>query len=530
MTASRSATASARPPPNHQRTPHDAVRLRRWIGLGLGVLLASACYVWVLQAEPSDPELAARLRDVGCGVAAVATLMAILWVTEAIPLPITALLPVALLPLLTGGRLSVAQVTAPYAQDVIFLFLGAFLLAQAVQAWGLHRRFALHTLLWVGSSPRRLAGGFMLASAFLSLWVSNTATTVMMLPIAMSVTQVCRDRMQRVEGAPGADSDAAARFSTCLLLCTAYGASIGGIGTLVGTPPNALLAGFMRREYNVDLSFVKWLGVGLPLVGVFLPVAWFVLTHLMFRLPRRTVLAQRDFFRAELAKMGPVSTAERMVLVVFALAAATWIFRPLIVEIRWFGGSHPLAGLSDAGIAIGAATILFLLPTRSAGRWVSLLTWKEAATLPWGVLMLFGGGLSLASAIESGGVASLIAGGVGALRGCPPWILVLLVTAVVVFLTELTSNTATTATFLPILGAAAVGLNMHPLLMTMPAAIGASCAFMLPVATPPNAIVFGSGEVTIGQMCRAGLWLNLIAITLIMMLMYGVVVPSFGLA
>ena len=445
--------------------------------------------------------------------------MAVFWVTEAIPIAATALIPVAAFPLLTGGVISARQAAAPYAHDLIFLFLGGFMLAIAMQAWGLHRRIALKTVLLFGTRPKSVVAGFMAATAFLSMWVSNTATVVMMLPIAMSVVELVRRQTQRVEGVTTDLPTEPCPFAVCLMLGIAYAASIGGVGTLIGTPPNLLLAAYLRDSHDIDISFVQWMTVGLPLVLVFLPITWLVLTRVVFPIQDRDIPGGRDIIRSEMRKLGPMSRAEWTVLVIFFLTAAAWITRPWLQGIELPGGARPLQGVTDSGIAIAAAVVLFAWPVYPAKR-AFLLTWEQAKQLPWGILLLFGGGLSLASAIETTGVAAYIGQGLQGVRDLPTPLVILLITTLVVFLTELTSNTATTATFLPILGASAIGLGLSPVLLTVPMAIAASLAFMMPVATPPNAIVFASGEITIPQMCRAGFWLNLIGVAIVMMLMY----------
>ena len=498
---------------------------RRRVGLVLGPLLAIGVYFLI---PASSPEAVAQgLAPPGRAVAAVGALMATFWVTEALPIPVTALLPILLFPLLTGGAISPRIAAAPYAHELIFLFMGGFILALAMQRWNLHRRIALTTILLVGTKPARLVAGFMVASAFLSMWVSNTATVVMMLPIATSVIDLVRRELRQSDDTFQVREDEPFNFAICLLLGTAYASSIGGVGTLIGTPPNALLAAFVEEQYGVEISFVGWMGVGLPLVAVFLPITWLVLTRLTYPIRLPGIPGGRELIRRELDSQGPMSTPERRVLIIFVLTAAAWITRPLLAKIA-LGQWRPLAGLSDAGIAIGAAVVLFALPS-GTGRGVFLMSWKQAAKLPWGVLILFGGGLSLATALKQTGVAAMIGEAVSGYNDLPIAVLMLVVTATIVFLTELTSNTATTATFLPILGAVAVGLGVSPLLLVVPMAIAASCAFMMPVATPPNAIVFSSGEVSIPQMCRAGLWLNLIGIALVMGLMYAVAVPVLGI-
>jgi sodium-dependent dicarboxylate transporter 2/3/5 len=502
---------------------------RRWLGLVLAPILALITY-WLIPGESLDDagRIIGGLPHAGRAVAAVGILMASLWVTEALPIPATALIPIALFPLLTGGEVSVRAAAAPYAHELIFLFMGGFLLGLAMQQWGLHRRIALHTILLVGTRPARLIGGFMLASAFLSMWVSNTATVVMMLPIAMSVVELVRRELARTGDPLAPQPGEPFNFAICLMLGTAYAASIGGIATLIGTPPNALLAAFLKDQYGIEISFVRWMGVGIPLVLVFLPATWLVLTHFVFPVRMASLPGGRDLIRRELQRQGSVSRAEWAVLTVFLLTAAAWITRPLLVKLQLQSGVRPLTGLTDAGIAIGAAVVLFALPVHPK-RGEFLLSWRQAAKLPWGILILFGGGLSLASAIKATGVADFIAHGVSGLHGLSVPILVLSVTVLIVFLTELTSNTATMATFLPILAAVAVGLGVSPLLLVVPATIAASCAFMMPVATPPNAIVFSSGELTIPQMCKAGLWLNIIGIVLVMLLLYLVAVPLFAI-
>jgi len=511
--------------------PHSRpVPTSTWIGLVLGPVLACVVYL-VAPRETLDASgaVVAGLTQAGRAVAAVGTLMAVLWVTEALPIAATALIPIVLFPLLTGGSISVRSAAAPYGHDLIFLFMGGFMLALTMQRWGLHKRIALQTILLVGTEPRLLVGGFMVAAAFLSMWVSNTATVVMMLPIATSVIELVRRELHNSDDPQRPRDGQPFPFAICLLLGTAYAASIGGIGTLIGTPPNALLAAYVEKSYDKEISFAGWMIVAVPLVIVFLPATWFLLTRIVYPIRIRRIPGGRALITQERDKLGPMSRGERMVLAMFVLTAAAWITRPLLAKISFGGGLHPLAGLTDAGIAIGAAVIMFAMPVHPS-RGEFLLTWKQAKQLPWGILILFGGGLSLASAVKTTGVAAFIGQSVGGLHHLPTPVLVLIVTAGVVFLTELTSNTATTATLLPILGAVAVGLGINPELMLIPMTIGASCAFMMPVATPPNAVVFASGELTIPQMCKAGLWLNLIGIALIMALTYTIVIHTLAVS
>ncbi len=479
-----------------------------WWGLAVGPLAALA--VWALLHGAPD------LTPGGRATAAVAVLMAVWWLTEALPLPVTALVPIVLLPL--TGAADVRAATAPYASKVIYLFLGGFVLGLGLQRWGLHRRIALRTILLVGTGPRRIVAGFMVATAVLSMWVSNTATTVMMTPIGASVAGLLLRRL-REEGGDEAQGRA---FATCLLLGIAYAASIGGVGTLIGTPPNAVLKGFVEDTYGVEISFAGWLLVGLPLVIVFLPLAWLWLTARAFPVRLRSLPGGRQVVAEELARLGPMSRGEWTVLVVFCLAALGWVLRGRIVA--WTG----LTGLTDEGIAVAAALALFVVPVEPRTRTFAM-DWETARRLPWGVLLLFGGGLSLAAAIRDNGVDRFLGAGFSALEGLPAWALVAAVVLLVVFLTELTSNTAVTTTLLPVLAAAATALALAPAVLLVPAAVAASCAFMLPVATPPNAIVFGSGHVTLRQMARAGLALNLLGVVVVTLVVYGLGVRVLGM-
>jgi len=466
---------------------------RRLIGFALGLGL----FVLMLVLPPPE-----GLEVVPWRVAAVAALLAILWLSEAMPIAATALLPIVLFPML--GVAPVAAATAPYADPIVFLFLGGFIIALAIERWNLHRRIALTVLSGVGAREDMQIGGFMVATAALSMWVSNTATAALMLPVALSVVP---------RGKDGAVAPAKRPFATALMLSVAYSASIGGVATLIGTPPNTLLAGFMRQTYGTEIGFAQWLVLGLPLSLLMLVLCWLLLTRWLFPVGRSEVEGARRAIRDELERMGPASRAEKRVAVVFAAAALLWITRPLLA--RWL----PVLQLSDTTIAIAAALAFFMIPNgRERGGF--LLTWRYAERLPWGVLLLFGGGLSLAAAVADSGLADWIASSLSGLEGSSVLVLVLVVTVLIIMLTELTSNIATTATFLPLVAALAVSLEQNPLLLAIPAVLAASCAFMLPVATPPNAIVFASGFLTIPQMVRAGIWLNILSVIVIVTLVY----------
>jgi solute carrier family 13 (sodium-dependent dicarboxylate transporter), member 2/3/5 len=379
---------------------------------------------------------------------------------------------------------------------VIWLFLGGFLIAIGIERCGLHRRLALRILRTVGSTPAALVGGFMAGTAFLSMWISNTATVLMMLPMALSVLAL-------VERESGESPDP--NFAIALLLGLAYAANIGGLGTLIGTPPNALLAGFMGESLGVEIGFGEWMLLGVPLVAVALPLCWVLLVRVLHPVAGSPV-AGADVLSRELSRLGPMSRAEWTVGTITALTALGWVTRPLLE--RW------IPGLNDTGIAIGGALLLFIVPV-DLRRGEFPLDWRATEGVPWSVLLLFGGGLSLAAAIQATGLAAWIGEAMKGIGGWPLPLVVLAITAVVLFLTELTSNTATAATFLPVVAALAVGIGVDPLRLAAPAALAASCAFMMPVATPPNAIVYGSGRVTLPQMARAGLWLNLLFVVLI---------------
>ncbi len=433
-------------------------------------------------------------------VAGVGILMAIWWMTEAVPLATTALLPLVLFPVFGIGDLKTTATS--YAHPLIFLFLGGFMLARAMESWNLHRRIALHILRLGGQQPSSVIFSLMVATAFLSMWVSNTATAMMMLPIGQSVATTIA-RQANLQSSQDVTS-----FSAALMLGIAYAATIGGMGTLIGTPPNALFAGFMSETYGMEIGFSQWMLVGVPMVLILLPVTWLVLTRIVFRFSLPAVPAQNDPLAVQIAALGPMSRGEALVSTLAVLAAVGWIFRPLINTLV------PDLAITDAGIAMAVAVLLFVTPVRlSRGRFV--LSWNEAITLRWDVLILFGGGLALATAINDTGLASWIGGALSALSHLPMFWLVLTVMIVVVFLGELASNTAMAAIFLPITGAAAVSMGLSPLLLAYPVALAASLGFMLPVATPPNAIIFGSGAVTAQQMLRAGVVLDIISIGIV---------------
>jgi sodium-dependent dicarboxylate transporter 2/3/5 len=463
-----------------------------------GLILGPVAFV-VLLLMPA-PE---TLGVAGWRTAAVATLMAIWWMTEAIPIPATALLPLGLFPAL--GVLSPAAAAAPYANEVIFLFMGGFLLAVTMEKWGLHKRIALGIMAFVGTSPNRLVLGFMLATGFLSMWISNTATAAMMLPIAIAVGEMFRPQ----------DQEGTYEFGIALMLGVAYASSIGGVATLIGTPPNAVLAGAASELLDYEIGFVQWMGVGLPVAAILLPITWLLLTRVLYP-PGDLRGDAASIINDERSGLGAASRGEKITGVVFVLTAFAWIFRTekSFGDVTIPGVATWAPGIADSTIAIIAATLLFVLPVNWRKAEFAL-DWDTARRIPWGILVLFGGGLSLARAMDESGLAAWIGGAVAVLGDVPAIVIVAAVVTLIVFLTEVTSNTATATMAMPVMAGAAVGLGIDPLLPMTAAALAASMAFMLPVATPPNAIVFASGYLTIPQMARAGFWLNWISIVLI---------------
>jgi sodium-dependent dicarboxylate transporter 2/3/5 len=482
--------------PEEEGNPAVA-RAGRWIGpLAMGAML--------LVAPP------AGLSEAGWRCAAVGVLMAVWWVTEALPISATALVPRAAFPLL--GVAAIQPAAAPYGDPIVFLFLSGFLLAGAMQRWGLHRRVALRAAAALGTSRRGLVGGVMAATGLLSMWVSNTATAVMMLPIGLSVAALAR----------GEDGEGDGAFAGAMMLGVAYASSIGGLGTLIGTPPNALLAGFMRATYGVEVGFGRWMLVGVPMVALLLPLCWLLLTRVTYRVGAGRLPGGREVIVRELRALGPLTWPEAAVALAFGAAAVLWVFSPAIAS------SLPKGTLSDAGIGIAAALALFLVPA-GKGRG-AVLDWATAVKVPWEVLLLFGGGLSLAAAIGETGLAAWIGGRLGGLGALPTPVLVLAVCVVIVALSEVASNTATAAAFLPVVASLAVGVGENPLLLAVPAVLAASCGFMLPVATPPNAIAYATGHVRGREMLRAGAWLDVLCIAAILAAAYTVLLWAFGVA
>ncbi|MBM3333576.1 anion permease [Candidatus Sumerlaeota bacterium] len=472
-------------------------------------------------------------------MAAVAALMATWWMTEAIPLAATSLMPLVLMPILKISQPE--DVARSYMNDYIFLFIGGFTIALTMERWNLHRRLALHIVRRVGDRPSQLVLGFMIATALVSMWISNTATAMMMMPIALSVVLLAEECEKK--GNAREHERFAGRFGVALMLGVAYAASIGGLGTLVGTPPNAFFAGCFHKEFPgaPEISFARWMLLVLPLCPVMLLVTWALLTFVLHPLRRATFLGGREAVQRQLAEMGPISRAETGVFIVFVAAAFLWIFRldiPIgkmtipgwsnLLGLVESGGEKQVAWVRDGTVAMLAALSLFFIPSgRRKGE--RLVDWKTIQDLPWNVLFLFGGGFALANGLETSGLSNWIGEQCAALHGMPVMALVLVVVTFTTFLTELTSNIAVATMILPILADVCRAAMINPLVPMLSATIVASFAFMLPVATPPNAIVFGTGYVPLRAMIRAGLILDLVGIVLVALLIYYVAIPLWGI-
>ena len=422
--------------------------------------------------------------------------IAIWWIFEVTDIAVTALLPIIIFPL--TGALPISATTAAYGHKYIFLYMGGFILAITIEKWNLHKRIALSIINVLGAGISRIILGFMLATAFMSMWISNTATTVMMLPIGLAIIKQLKDH-------PSTPEDENELFGKALMLSIAYSASIGGMATLFGTPPNLVLAGVVQEIYGIEISFSQWIKFGLPISISLLFICWLYLTRVAFRFKFDEFPGGLTEIKRLLDELGPWTRNEQRVLIVFLTTAFLLIFR------SYFQGFIPQ--LDDTIIAMTAGIALFLIP--SADNKDRLINWKEAVKMPWGVIILFGGGMALAAGFQESGLANWIGNQFSLLKGLPILLLVFILIACVNLLTEITSNLATTAMLLPILAPMALTLDIHPYILMASATVAASCAFMLPVATPPNAIVFGSGYLKIPDMVRTGIWMNAISIILL---------------
>lgn len=442
--------------------------------------------------------------------------MAVWWVTEAIPIPATALLPLIVLPLL--GVSGIADVAKPYMHPIVVLLLGGFIFAKAIEQWRLHERIALFVLFKSAGSPARLIGGFMFASALLSMWISNTATSLMMMPIALSVA-----------AAIGPDlKDKQQAFTLALLLGIAYSCSIGGLTTPIGTPTNLIVIGYLNSNAGMEISFSRWMMFGVPLVVLLLPLVWVSLTKVVFKIPNVSMDGTQRSIEAKYKALGAISTPEKRTLVVFAIVALLWACRRPISELS-VAGYTPFSGLTDHVTAILAAVLCFIIPSGSKEPEQNrLLSWQVAEQIPWGVVLLFGGGMSLAYSITNTGLSVYLGNSLSALTNIPLLLLVLVITTLVILLTEITSNIATASAVMPIMGAMAMQSGLPIELITIPVALAAGCAFMLPMATGPNAVVFATGKVSILDMAKTGAGMNVIATIIITLLAYFMAPVVFG--
>ncbi len=451
-------------------------------------------------------------------VAGITVLMAVWWITEAIPIPATALIPIFLFPAL--NIMPAKAAAAPYADDVIYLFMGGFFLAVTMERWNLHRRVALTTIKLIGTSPSRLVLGFMTATGFLSMWVSNSATAMMMVPIGLAVvTEVTGLTAAEIkEGA--SQGNPSLNFGRSLMLGIAYAASIGGLATIIGTPPNAILVGMTKQMYGYQITFSQWMMIGLPLAVATLFVTWYILVYFLFRTGKLRISDAKGLIDEEIAKLGPVTRPEKSIIIIASCMAFLWIISGFV-----FKQIPVLAKVNDSTIAIGGALLLFSVPL-SLRKGEFLLDWKTAVKIPWDVVLLFGGGLAIANGFQATQLTKYIAEEFANLRGLHVYVLMTLIVIFIIALTEVTSNTATATLSVPIMGTVAMALGINPLGPMIAAAIAASYAFMLPVATPPNAVAYGSGCFTIKNMLMAGVWINLVSFILIPLTLY-LLLPLF---
>ena len=484
------------------------------LGLVAGPLVALAALL--LPLPDGMPEAGRR-------TGAVTLLMAVWWITEALPIAATALLPVFLFPLL--GILPTAETCAAYGDKTNFFFFGGLVIASAVERWGLHRRIALGVMVRIGGAPRQIILGFMTATALISMWASNTATTMMMLPIALAVLDHFERRVP----------EAGHAIAPALMLAIAYAASIGGVGTLVGTPPNVIFAGALEQLHPEApaVGFGAWMLIGVPIVVVMIPVTWLYLTRVAFRVPATSAADEGAVLRSELAALGPMSAPERRVLAVFAATAFLWIFRAdldlgVAVLPGWSRVLPDPAAVDDTVIALAMATLLFVLPAGRDG--AALLGEDWARRIPWHVLVLLGGGFALAAGVQASGLAAWAAGLLTGLEGMPAPLVVLVVVLLAAGLSEFTLNSAITALMMPILAASAVGLELDPRLLMVPATLAASFTFMMPGGTAPNAMVFASGRLTVAQMARAGLGVKVIGLAVVVGVFFLTGLAALGIA
>ena len=442
------------------------------------------------------------LSNEGLSILASTLWVAIWWITEAVPIYVTALIPIILFPL--SGGLELKQTTAAYGHKFVFLFVGGFILAIAIEKWKLHKRIALNIIGLVGTKKSNIILGFMIATAFLSMWISNTATAVMILPVGLAIISQLKDNPKTIENENLV-------FGKTLMLAIAYSASIGGMATLIGTPPNLVLAGVIKTSYNVEINFLQWMSFGLPISIFLLFICWKYLTSVAYKFDNQNFDSGIDEIKDQLKSLGKISYEEKSVMIIFIATALAWITQSFVIK-------KYVPEIDDTIIAIIAAVTLFIIPNKKGDK--KLLAWEDAVKLPWGILLLFGGGMALAKGFDSSGLAIWIGSQMSFFDTIPLLALLLFLVAMVNFLTEITSNLATTAMLLPVLVALAETIGVNPYYLLVGATVAASCAFMLPVATPPNAVVFGSKILKIDDMIKKGFWMNLISIFILTAAVY----------
>ncbi len=482
-----------------QTTSHWLKTVGFLAGPCLFIILLSSLHIEAL--DPKAPH-----------VIAVAVWMVIWWITEVVPLPVTALLPLVIFPI--QRVFSVAEAAAPYADPIIFLFMGGFLIALAMEKRNLHRRIALNIIRITGTHANGIILGFMLATAFLSMWISNTATTVMMLPIALSVVDLLQDKQENV-------SENYRRFALGLMLSIAYAANIGGTTTIIGTPPNVVLVGYIKQFYNYDISFGSWLFVGVPVCFILLLATYYLITRVLYPHHLHKLTGSDTLIQDKLKALGPMSRAEKLVAAVFFLTAVCWIFQTQLNDL--LGGNY----LDNTTVAMAGGVLMFILPVQTNPQHY-ILDWKSTERLPWGILLLFGGGLCLAKAMETTGIVELVGKEIAGEGKLNLWLLILLLTTFALFITEIMSNVALTVIFVPVVLGIADNMAIEPLFLAIPVTLAASCAFMMPVSTPPNAVVFSSGFIKIYEMVKAGFFLNLISIVVLLLVALTIVRWVYG--
>lgn len=467
-------------------------------GMAIGLILAGV----VAAIIPNDVSYDIRVT------AAIAVLMGAFWITEAVPLAATAMLPLILFP--AFGVVDLGGISGNYSSGIILLFLGGFLLALALQRWNLHKRIAINIVLKIGTEPARLVAGFMIATAFLSMWVSNTATAMMMIPMGMTVVKMLEDK----EVLPKKS-----KLGTGLVVSIAYSATIGGFGTMIGSPVNLVILSYIRGSLDYQVTFSQWMMVGIPTVIVFTLVGWLLLTQILWRSEVSEIPGGREIFEKELKRLGKLEGGERIVAIVFACTALSWTLIPII-----FGSG---IWLSDTAIALIAGVAVMVLPANPKSG-VMVLNWKDTKEMPWDVLILIAGGLALSSQITESGLSEWLAGSLSGLGNAPQWLMVLAIVVLLLAVTELTSSTATSAAFVPVIGGLAIALGMNPVIMAMAAGLACTCSFMMPVGTPPNAIAYSTGAVSMNQLMRTGIWMNLISVVLVTIIALTLVPLVFG--